>query len=394
MNIVADIRQHLKGDRAIWLITGVLGIFSLLVVYSAAGSEPFKNTGDSSEFFLVKQIAFICAGFAVTYICYNLHYMQYSRFAPMLLAIAVPLLLFTFFFGAEINGAKRWAIIPWIQVSFQTSDFAKLALIVFMARALSTRQDYIKNFKSAFVPIILPVTFICLLIVPSDLSTGVLLFFTCLLMMFIGRVSLKYIGLLILVGLIGFLAIWALGEIFPDLMIMRDTTWQSRIDSFIAGEGYQQEQSKIAIANGGWFGVGPGNSFQRNYIPYSYADFIYAIICEEYGLIGGFAILGLYFWLLWRCIGIVTRCPKAFGAILAMGLCLNIVIQAFANIAVSVQLVPATGLTLPLVSMGGTSIIFTCISLGIILSVSRYVEEAQLQHIELTDLESRDANSM
>ncbi|MEL6124183.1 MAG: putative peptidoglycan glycosyltransferase FtsW, partial [Bacteroidota bacterium] len=384
--------QHLKGDRAIWVITVVLGLFSILAVYSAAGSEAFKNRGGNTEYYLVQQIVFITLGFGLTYICYNLHYMQYSRFAPLLLAIAFPLLVYTIFFGTEINEARRWITIPWIDKTIQTSDVAKLALIIFIARSLSKRQDYIKDFRSAFLPIIFPVTIVCMLIVPADLSTAGLLFLTCLLMMFIGRVSMKYISLLLVVGIIGFLVVLALGQVFPE--VVRITTWETRISDFITGDGYQVEQSKIAIANGGWIGVGPGNSFQRNYLPYSYADFIYSIICEEYGLIGGFIILGMYFWLLWRCIGIVTRCPKAFGAILAMGLCLNIVIQAFANIAVSVQLVPATGLTLPLVSMGGTSILFTCISLGIILSVSRYVEEAQLQKVALTEIEDRDANSM
>jgi cell division protein FtsW len=229
--------------------------------------------------------------------------------------------------------------------------------------------------------------------VPADLSTAALLFLTCLLMMFIGRVSMKYIMLLFLVGAIGMMVIIFIGTVFPDMI--RLTTWTSRINEFLYTDGgYQIEQSKIAIANGGWIGVGPGNSFQRNYLPYPYADFIYSIICEEYGVVGGLFILGLYLWLLVRCIGIVTRCPKAFGAILAMGLCLNLVIQAFANIAVSVHLLPVTGLTLPLVSMGGTSILFTCMSLGIILSVSRYVEEAKEFKLELSEIEVRDADSL
>lgn len=391
MNIVAGIYQQLRGDRVIWMITIMLGLFSLLAVYSAAGSEAFKN-GGNTEFYLIKQLVFISAGFVMTYVCYNFHYMQYSKYAPILLAISIPLLLYTVFFGTEINEAKRWITIPWVGATFQTSDIAKLALIIFIARALSKRQDYIKDFKNTFIPLIIPITLVCMLIAPADLSTAALLFLTCLLMMFIGRVSMKYIGTLILVGVMGFLVVVAVGRSFPELV--RVSTWESRIDEFMLGEGDQVMQSKIAIANGGFFGVGPGNSFQRNYLFGSYSDFIYSIICEEYGLIGGFVILGLYFWLLWRCIGLVTRCPKAFGAILALGLCLNIVVQAFANIAVSVQLVPATGLTLPLVSMGGTSILFTCISLGIILSVSRYVEEAQIQQLELSDIEERDANSM
>ncbi len=392
MNIVTDLKQHLKGDRAIWLITFVLGVFSLLIVYSASGSEAFKNYDGNTEYALIRQLIFISFGFVLTYICYNLHYMQYARLAPLLLAVAIPLLIYTLFFTDSVNESRRWLTIPWVGFTLQTSDIARFALIIFIARALSVRQDVIKDFKSAFLPIIIPVTIVCLLILPANLSTAGLLFLTCLLMMFIGRVSIKYISILILVGLLGFLVVWILGASFPE--IIRVNTWNSRIEEFIGGNGWQIQQSKIAIAEGGWFGVGPGNSFQRNYLPYSYADFIYAIICEEYGFIGGVFILGLYLWLLVRCIGIVTRCPKAFGAILAMGLCLNIVIQAFANIAVSVELVPVTGLTLPLISMGGTSILFTCMSLGIILSVSKYVEEAELAKLELSDIEERDADSM
>lgn len=393
MNTVNDIYHHLKGDKTIWLIVGLLGIFSILAVYSAAGSMAFKERDGNTEFYLIQQVVFIALGFVVTYVCYSLHYMQYSKWAPIFLMITVPLLIYTVINGTEINDARRWITIPWIDRTIQTSDLAKLALIIFIARSLSVRQEYIKNFKNAFLPIIIPVTLICLLIVPADLSTAALLFLTCLLMMFIGRVSMKWILLLFFIGALGMLVILLIGTVFPDFI--RLATWTSRINEFLYTDGgYQIEQSKIAIANGGWIGVGPGNSFQRNYLPYPYADFIYSIICEEYGVLGGLFILGLYLWLLFRCIGIVTRCPKAFGAILAMGLCLNLVIQAFANIAVSVHLLPVTGLTLPLVSMGGTSILFTCMSLGIILSVSRYVEEAKECRLELSEIEVRDADSI
>jgi cell division protein FtsW len=212
-------------------------------------------------------------------------------------------------------------------------------------------------------------------------------------MMFIGRVSLKYVFLLILCGVLLGSILIILGKAFPEMV--RLETWISRINEFFAGGevGYQNIASKKAIAEGGIYGLGPGNSIQRNFLPSAFADFIYAIICEEYGLIGGFITLGLYLWLLFRCLTIVTKCPKAFGAILAMGLCLNIVIQAFANIAVSVNLVPVTGLTLPLVSMGGTSILVTTISIGIILSVSRYVDEAEEKKLELNVIEEKDAGN-
>ena len=392
MQTINEIYDHLKGDKVIWFIVGLLGLFSILAVYSAAGSMAFRYRDGNTEYYLIQQAVFIMVGFVVMYICYNLHYMQYSKWAPYLLLPTIVLLLWTIFFGTEINEARRWISIPWIDKTIQTSDIAKLTLIIFIARSLSMRQDVIKGFKTGFMPVLAAVCMICMLIVPADLSTAGLLFLTCLLMMFIGRVSMKYIILLMLIGAVGMLLIWALGTVFPDMI--RIETWSARINEFLYTDGgYQIEQSKIAIANGGWIGVGPGGSFQKNYLPYPYADFIYSIICEEYGVVGGLFILGLYLWLLIRCIGIVTRCPKAFGAILAMGLCLNLVIQAFANIAVSVHLLPVTGLTLPLVSMGGTSMLFTCMSLGIILSVSRYVEEAKDKRIELSEIEVRDANS-
>jgi len=392
MKTVTEFYDNLRGDKVIWLIVGLLGLFSILAVYSATGSMAFSQQDGNTEYYLIQQIVFIILGGVVMYLCYNLHYMQYSKWAPYLLLPTLILLLWTIFFGTEINEARRWIMIPWIDKTIQTSDLAKLTLILFIARSLSIRQDVFKDFKTGFLPVLLAVSLTCLLIVPADLSTAALLFMTCILMMFIGRVNMKYIFILFLFGALGMALIYGLGTVFPEMI--RVETWTSRINDFLYTDGgYQIEQSKIAIANGGWFGVGPGDSFQKNYLPYPYADFIYSIICEEYGIIGALFILGLYLWLLVRCIGIVTRCPKAFGAILAMGLCLNLVIQAFANIAVSVHLLPVTGLTLPLVSMGGTSMIFTCMSLGIILSVSRYVEEAEEKRMELLEIEVRDAHS-
>lgn len=384
--------NKLKGDKLIWLIVTVLAIFSILAVYSAVGSMAYKTHGGNTELLLLKQIFFLGAGLTCTFVAYKLDYMQYSRWAPLLLLIAVPLLAYTVMFGPEINHARRWLTIPFLDQRFQTSDFAKIALIIFMARSISKKQEIIKDLKSAFLPLIIPVIIVCGLIMPADFSTAGLLFFTCLLMMIIGRVQVKYIFLLMFIGLAAFSLVVIIGYAFPDYI--RIETWISRITEFVGGGdgGYQVQQSKIAIAEGGWFGNGPGNSIQRNYLPYPYADFIYAIICEEYGLLGGLLILALYLGLLVRCTKMVTQCPKTFGAILAMGLCLNLVVQAFANIAVSVNLVPVTGLTLPLVSMGGTSLIMTCISLGVILSVSRYVETAKLQQVELTEIEEDEGN--
>ncbi len=375
MNRIDNIILDLKGDKVIWFIVAMLGLCSILAVYSAVGSRAYKAGGSNTEYYLIQQMVFIGIGLAFMILAYRFNYMLYSKIAPLLLLISIPLLIYTVGFGTEVNNAKRWITLPWINRTFQTSDLAKLALIIYIARAVSLKQDVIKDFKSAFLPIIIPVVIVCFLIAPADLSTALLLFSTCVLMMIIGRVSMKYVFLMILVGIGAMAILVLLGTIFPDFI--RLETWISRISEFLYNTdgGWQIQQSKIAIANGGWFGLGPGGSMQRDYLPLPYADFIYAIICEEYGIIGAVVIVSLFLGLLFRCTSIVTKCHKTFGAILAIGLCLNIVIHAFANLAVSVHLGPVTGLALPLISMGGTSVVFTCISLGIILSVSRYVEE-------------------
>jgi cell division protein FtsW len=393
LSVVINAYSQLKGDRVVWLIVALLIMFSLLVVYSTSGSVVYKmNAGSSTEYYLVRQLVFIAMGATLMYLAYRLHYMFYAKIAPILMIIAVPLLVYTFLFGVEINDAARWIKIPILDMSFQTSDFAKLALILYVARSLAMRQEYIKEFRNAFLPIIVPIVVVTGLIIPNDLSTGALLFATCFLMMFIGRISLKYVFLLIISGALVFGLIYYIGLQFPEHV--RVETWVSRVDEFLNSDGeYQVQQSKTAIASGSWFGVGPGNSVQRNILPYAYADFIYSIICEEYGMLGGFAIVGLYLWLLFRSVRLVTRSPKTFGAILAIGLTLNIVVQAFANIAVSVQLVPATGLTLPLISMGGTSFLFTCISLGIILSVSRFVEKSYEENKKVENLSVEDESN-
>ena len=370
------IAKNLKGDRGIWVIVALLCLASVLAVYSSTGTIAFKYNGGHAEIYMVKHVVIAMVGLFLCYLCYNTHYTVYSKLAPILFIISIPLLLYTMFFGPEINDARRWINIPGIGLSFQTSDIATMGLIMYVARSISMKQEVIKDFKSAFLPLMMPVIIICGLIAPNNLSTAMLLFLTCMTLMFIGRVHLKYIGLLIVLGA-GFLgALILVGMVFPDAV--RVETWVSRFGEFFnnADGGYQIQQAKIAIADGGWFGVGPGLSTQRNYLPYSYADFIYAIICEEYGLFGGLVIIFLFLLLFLKCTSIVTRSPKTFGALLAMGLCLNIVIQAFANIAVSVNLVPVTGLTLPLVSKGGTSMLLTCIAFGMILSVSRFIEQS------------------
>jgi cell division protein FtsW len=374
MSLLNRVNAELKGDRVIWAILAVLSVFSILVVYSSTGTLAWRERGGDTEAYLFKHSMILAMGLTLTYLAYLMHYRRYAKLAPILLLTAVPLLLLTIMFGAEINDARRWIVIPGLGLSFQTSDFAKIALIVYVAREISSKQDYIKDWKQAFVPIIVPVLIVCGLIAPANLSTAVLLMVVCIGMMFVGRVSLKYIGLLLLLGVVLFSALIFLGEFFPEYI--RVGTWTSRITDFRENPqgSFQVQQAKIAIANGEWIGNGPGNSIQRNFLPSPYADFIYAVICEEYGFIGGATIIALYVVLFFRVTRLVTKSPKAFGAMMATGLSLLLVMQAFANIAVSVHLVPVTGLSLPMVSMGGTSTLFSCIAFGMILSVSKHIE--------------------
>lgn len=374
MALGSRLYAELRGDRVIWAILALLSMFSVLLVYSSTGTLAYRSQGGNTEFYLLKHLIILTFGLTVTYFCFLLHYEKYQRIAPYLLLIIIPALIYTLFAGTNINDARRWIEVPGVGITFQTSDFAKIALVILVARELTKKQDYIKDFQSAFVPIIVPILIVCGLIAPADLSTAAVLFLTCFLMMFIGRVALKYVALLIVSGVIVFAFLYILGDIFPDYI--RTSTWAERIKDFMDKENpsLQVQQSKIAIANGGWFGVGPGNSIQRNFLPNPYSDFIYAVIIEEYGLVGGGVVLLLYVVLFFRVTRLVTNSPKTFGAIVAMGLSLLLLIQALFNMAVAVNLVPVTGLSLPLIGLGGTSLLFTCITFGIILSVSKYVE--------------------
>ncbi len=372
-----------KGDRAIWITVVILTIISSLAVYSSTGSLAFKYQEGNTEYYLLKHLSIFLVGIIIMYLAHLVNYKYYSRVAQLLLIVSIPLLAFTLFFGVDINNAKRWLTIPVINLSFQTSDLAKLALIMYMARVLSKKQETIKDFKTGFLPAVIPPLIICALIAPSNLSTASILFFTCVVLMFIGRVKMKYIFSMMGAG-IAALALIIIVALFTPFHA-RVLTWQSRIENFMNDDkgSYQVQQAKIAIANGGVLGSGPGNSKQRNFLPSPYSDFIFAIIIEEYGLWGALFVIALYLFFLQRSINIFIKSPGAFGAFLAIGLSFALVFQAFINMAVAVNLLPVTGVTLPLISMGGTSIWFTSISIGIILSVSRYVEqEDQKQHAQ------------
>ena len=375
---ISNLKTELKGDRVIWVLISLMTLVSLLGVYSSTGSLSHKEQGGNTEYYLVKQGFIVLFGFFIMYVLHRLHYLRFHRIAPFLFIVAIPLLIFTLAFGVDINSARRWIEIPFLGFTFQSSDFARLALILYLARTISSKQSNIKDFKSAFLPLILPVIIICFLIAPADLSTALLLFSSCRAMMFVGRVAVKYILMLVLLAIIAFSILILLGHFFPDMV--RLATWIERIREFTTDSdgGFQVQQSKVAIANGGFFGMGPGQSIQRNFLPSSYADFIYAILVEEYGLLGGLFVISLYMGFFFRITRLVTKSTKAFGAMVVTGLGFSFVFQAFINIAVATHLVPVTGVTLPMISLGGTSIIMNCISLGIILSVSKFVESSNI----------------
>ncbi|MFB9843261.1 FtsW/RodA/SpoVE family cell cycle protein [Mucilaginibacter ginsenosidivorans] len=370
--MVNRILDNTKGDRWIWLIVIMLSAISLLAVYSSTGTLAFKR-GVGVESILMKHLAMVVGGIALMYFSHKVDYRYYAGISKLLMIITIPLLLYTLVFGAHINNASRWIPIPGTGLSFQTSDLAKLALITYLARTLSRKQENIKNVKESFAPIMGAVCVVFALIAWANMSTGLMLFGVSILLLIMGRISIKQIGITCLAGAVLLAGIMFLGP--------RRHMYVTRINTFMHPEkvdpdkAFQANHAKIAIANGGILGRGPGNSVERNYLPESYSDEIYAIIVEEYGLIGGITLVGIYLFLLYRCIKIVTRAPKAFGALLAAGLSFSLTIQAFANMAVAVGLGPVTGVPLPLVSMGGTSILFTSVAFGIILSVSRDIEE-------------------
>lgn len=370
--------KYIKGDRVIWAVATLLAIFSTLVVYSSIVTLAYKYQGGNTEFYLLKHSIILMIGFGLMYFAHKLNYRYYSRMSQLALYLAIPLLLLTLITGASINDASRWLVIPVINQTFQTSDLAKLALIMFLARMLSKRQDNIKDFNQAFVPIMIPVLLVCGLILPANFSTAAMLFVTSLVVMFIGRINVAYIISLVSLGVVGLSIFVAI--VLNSNIDSRVGTWKARIENFVDGgsqANYQAEQSKIAIATGGIMGKGPGRSTQRNFLPQAYSDFIFATVIEEYGLIGGIFILLLYLILFYRGILIAKKAPRTFGALLAVGLSFSLVFQAMINMAVAVNLFPVTGQPLPMVSMGGTSIWFTCLAIGIILSVSRTEEDAE-----------------
>ena len=365
------IRRYIKGDRIIWIVVIILLVISLLSVYSSTGSLAYQHRSGNTFFYLFRQLKFILLGVLIIFFVHLVPYRIFSRVSIFALYLAVPLLIVTLIAGSNINEATRWLQIPGTGLTIQPSDFAKIALVMFVAKVLSVNQNNIRDFRGVFAKISLAVLVTCALILPANFSTAAIVFVTAFSLMFVGRIPVKYLALMIFTGVFA-LSVFVGGS----LLLNREgriATWKNRIENYMDGEGdnYQADQAKVAIVQGGLFGKGPGNSTQRNLLPHPYSDFIYAIIIEEYGsLVGGILVIALYLWLFFRTGMIIRRSKSTYGAFLAFGLSMGLVLQAFVNMAVAVGLVPVTGQTLPLVSMGGSSIFFTSMAAGMILSVS------------------------
>ncbi|MCS6974920.1 MAG: FtsW/RodA/SpoVE family cell cycle protein [Cyclobacteriaceae bacterium] len=375
--------ENLQGDRVIWMVVFALSLLSMLVVYSSIGTLAYKRSV-SPEKYLLTHTVHILLGLLAMWLAHRVDYRYYSRLSRIALWISVPLLIYTFTNGTTINDAARWINIPIINTSFQPSDFASLALIINLASMLSKRQQNIADVKEVLIPILFWCGLICGLIALTNMSTAVLLLLTCMLIMFIGRVPVKYLAMLLFVGVLFGALAFKFG--------VRGGTVVNRVSDFIGFvQGtkelpFQSKHAHIAIASGGIFGKGPGNSDQRNILPHPYSDFIYAIVIEEYGLIGGVVVLALYLILLHRGMKVAYNSERAFAGLLSAGLSFDLVCQAMINMGVVVGLGPVTGQPLPLLSMGGTSMVFTGLALGIILSVSRGERDELWQQAEQKEL--------
>ena len=377
MNILT---KHIGGDRTIWIIILLLSVVSLLSVYSATGTLAYKYHYGDTSYYLFRHLKLLLIGFLVLFITHKINYIWYKRIARFLIYITIPLLFYTLVKGASLNEASRWIVLPGTGLSFQTSDLAKFSLIIFIARHLTNNQENIKDFKTGFQPIMIWILAVVGLIFLANFSTAAMLFLISMIMLFVGRIRLRYIGGVFAIGLILLVIGFYSAKSFADYG--RVGTWVNRIERFLGDDendegNFQAEQSQIAIVKGGFTGKGPGNSEQRNFLPHPYSDFIFAIIVEEYGLGGAIFLISLYLLLFYRIGQIVRKSTSSFGSYLALGIGITLTIQAFINMGVAVGIFPVTGQTLPLVSMGGTSILFTSASLGILLSISRNTIEKQ-----------------
>lgn len=381
--------NNLKGDKVIWAFIALLALISFMPVYSASSNLAFSANGSGNTMsFLIKHFAHVGIGFLIVYMVHKVPYHYFKAISMVALPIVWLLLLYTLLQGKTIGGANasRWIQIPFIGIGFQTSTLASMVLMIYVARYLAKKREIEDSFKKSVIELWLPVFAILMLILPANFSTAALIFAMVSMLVFVGKYPLKYLGIIIGTGIIALTFFILIAKAFPGAFPNRVDTWISRIENFTGDkpdeDNYQIEKAKIAIATGGFYGVGPGKSVQKNFLPQSSSDFIYAIIVEENGLIGAFVIMFLYIMLFIRFLIASHKANTLFGKLLVVGLGFPIVFQALINMGVAVELLPVTGQTLPLISSGGSSIWMTCISLGIILSVTKKDEEIAQENLE------------
>ncbi|HZJ35384.1 MAG TPA: FtsW/RodA/SpoVE family cell cycle protein [Gillisia sp.] len=378
---MSSIFSNLKGDKVIWATTGMLALFSFLPVYSASSNIAYLY-GDGSTFgYLIVHFFHLLLGFCLLFAIHKIPYNYFKGLSILMLPIVIVLLLYTITQGSSIDGSNtsRWIQIPVIGVTFQSSTLASVVLMIYVARYLTKIAEKTVTFKETILPLWMPVFLVLILILPANFSTTAIIFTMVMVLVFLGGYPLKYIAIILGAGLLVLTLFVLTAKAFPGLLPNRIDTWTSRIVNFAddkdSDADYQIEKAKIAIARGGIMGVGIGKSVQRNFLPQSSSDFIYAIIVEEMGLIGGFGVMSAYLMLLFRLVIVATKANSVFGTLVVLGVGLPIVFQALVNMAVAVEFFPVTGQTLPLISSGGTSIWMTCLALGIVLSVSSEREE-------------------
>tara|TARA_B100000953_G_scaffold210682_1_gene173937 strand:+ start:771 stop:1973 length:1203 start_codon:yes stop_codon:yes gene_type:complete len=378
-----NIFSTLKGDRAIWAITAFLALFSFLPVFSASSNLAYLYGNGETLPFLVRHFMHLVLGFAIIYGVHKVPAHYFKGLSIIGIPIVIILLLITMAQGTTIDGANasRWIKVPFVGITFQTSTLASVVLMIYIARYLSKIKDEQITFKESILPLWVPVALVLGLILPANFSTTAIIFAMVLTLVFMGGYPFKYLAIIVATGLLALTMFVLAAKAFPGVFPNRVDTWMSRIDSFADDEDsegdYQIEKAKIAIATGGLTGLGPGKSVQKNFLPQSSSDFIYAIIVEEFGLVGGLMLLLMYLLLLFRILVVAHKADTVFGKLAVMGVGLPIVFQALINMAVAVELFPVTGQTLPLVSSGGTSIWMTCLAIGIILSVSAKRDEVR-----------------
>ena len=377
--------NNIKGDRMIWAIVALLAIFSFLPVYSAASNLAYSGGNGQTFGYFIKHFVHLFLGFSIIYGVHKIPYRYFKGLSMVMFPVILILLLVTLLQGFTIDGANasRWIQVPFVGFTFQPSTLAALVLMVFVARYLTKIHDKEISLRASIIPLWLPIFSVLLLILPANLSTALIIFSMLMVLAFLGGYPLKYLGLVAGSGIVVLGLFILVAKAFPEAMPNRVDTWTSRIQNFMdpedTKEDYQIEKAKIAIATGSIYGLGPGKSIQKNFLPQSSSDFIFAIIIEEYGLIGGLFLLTLYLLLLFRIVIVAQKADTVFGKLLTIGAGLPIVFQALINMGVAVELFPVTGQNLPLISSGGTSIWVTCLAIGIVLSVSAKREEIRKQ---------------